>query len=45
MSIRLLEVDVDRAEEATEMLKQEQETSGVSKELMLQAQQAVAKVG
>ena len=49
------EVDVDRAEEATEMLKQEQEASGVSKargsvrasfsceELMLQAQQAVTK--
>jgi len=35
------EVDVDRAEEATEMLKHE----GLSKELMVQAQQAVAKAG
>lgn len=36
------EVDVDRAEEATEMLKSEE---GVSKELMVQAQQAVSKAG
>lgn len=35
------EVDVDRAEEATEMLK----TESTSKELMQQAQQAVAKAG
>lgn len=36
------EVDVDRAEEATQMLTSEE---GASKELMVQAQQAVAKAG
>ena len=40
MAVQFSQVDVDRAEEATQMLTSEE---GASKELMVQAQQAVAK--